>query len=282
MDDQFLHRLRREPPAAFATRLKWQLDRPVPTRRLGSRLILGLAICGTAFALVFPPSRHLLAGWFATPGIPISTAPQKNPLPASSPARPAGLPGQSSGRRAPQQAYVVPVPADTAPQIAPAPVPPQVEAPATDAPSVATPPVAPVIVGGVPQTPEMRALSAVTVRQGLFLNLGFVMQSLSTMLQRGGPPDMGVVRTNAIRLQTLSSMIPEVFQTDTHTFGINTRAVEGIWRNPQQFAAMAGDLTLATDALASAAASNDEIAAARAMIRVEMACTACHDVFRAK
>ncbi len=64
MDDEFLHRLRREPPTDFATRLKSQLDRAAPTRPRRAKWITGFALFGAAFALVAAPSRHILQELF--------------------------------------------------------------------------------------------------------------------------------------------------------------------------------------------------------------------------
>jgi cytochrome c556 len=282
MNDQFLHQLRRQPPADFAIRLKWQLDRPVPMRRFKSRLILGLAIFGTAFALVSPPGRRALGDWFATTTTPAQTAPRERSLPPRS-ASSAGMSAKPmASPRAAQPHYRSAVPEFDAPQSTPAPAAPEEQAATNAAQPAAMPAAVPVVVAGVPQTPEMQAASAVSLRRGLFLNLGFVMQRLNSMLQRGAPVDMGVIRTGAIRLQTLSAMIPELFHKDTRAFESNTRALEGIWRNPQEFAAKADDLTQATDALAAAAAANDDDAALRAIGRIAAACTACHDVYRAK
>jgi cytochrome c556 len=102
------------------------------------------------------------------------------------------------------------------------------------------------------------------------------------MLQRRLPLDAGVLRTSATRLQTLSSLIPEVFSKDTRAFAVNTRALESIWTTFPQFVSKADDLTLAADELAAAAAADDEVAALRAIGRIEAACNACHDVYRMK
>jgi cytochrome c556 len=93
---------------------------------------------------------------------------------------------------------------------------------------------------------------------------------------------MAVIRTSATRLQTLSAMIPEVFRKDTREFEANTRALDSIWTNPEGFAAKADELTRATDALSAAAATGDDVAAFQAIGRIATACTACHDVYRAK
>ena len=280
MDDQFLHRLRRDPPAGFATRLKWQLDRPVPARRFNSWLILGLVICGTAFALISAPGRHALGVWFATS----SSRPQAVPPTASHAGAPPAASaavvslGAVSPPRAGQPRNLSAVPSIPDTESASASVPTD----ADDAHPPATTRFAPVaIVPGALQTAQMQAAQALTLRQGLFRTLGFVMVPLGLM-QRGAPVDMGVVRSSATRLQTLSSLIPEVFRQDTRTFAVKTRAEDGIWTNFPDFQAKADDLALAADALAAAAATDDNVAARRAIGDIEGACSGCHDVYRDK
>ncbi len=280
MDDQFLHRLRRDPPAGFATRLKWQLDRPVPARRFSSRLILGLVICGTAFALISAPGRRALSDWLATSTTPPQSAPPVVSHTGTAPA--AGSALESRGAAGPPPVgpprNVSAVPSVPEQVSASASVP----ADADDAHPAGTTRFAPVaIVPGALQTAEMQAAQAVTLRQGLFRTLGFVMAPLGLM-QRGAPVDLGVVRTSAARLQTLSSLIPEVFRQDTRPFAVTTRAAEGIWTDFPDFQSKADDLALASAAVAAAAATSDDIAVHRAIGRIEEACTACHDVYRSK
>jgi cytochrome c556 len=278
MDDQFLHRLRREPPAKFAIRLKGQLDRPIPTRRSPTRLILLLAICGTAFALVSPPGRRALGDWFTTaPGPPQPARPEIASAPPPAAGATSRGPSAPSGDR-PRQ--VATLPASPAPLSA--------TVPAADAPQTATldpqatprstfAPV-PVVAGSLLQPPEVQAVAAALTRQGLFRTLSFVWGPLTSM-QRNIPLDMGVVRTSAIRLATLSALIPEVFSKDTRPFAVDTRAADSIWSEPQDFAAKADALTLAADALATAAATDDDVDALRAIARIQAACNACHAVY---
>jgi cytochrome c556 len=284
MDDQFLHRLRRDPPAPFAARLKWQLDRAVPARRFRWRLILGIAVCGAAFALISPPGRRALGDWFATTTSFPPTAPPE--ISSPTPAAPvlAGPPPAPSPGGAGRPRYGSAVTA--VPTLQPVPVPGAPELPADtfdtqSASGNAFVPV-PIIAGGLAQTPEMQAAAAVSLRQGLFKTLGFVMQPLASMLRRDGPLDMGVIRISATRLETLSSLIPEVFRSDTHPFDSDTHALDRIWAEPKNFAAKADDLNLAAAGLTQSATSGDDIAVRRAIVRIGAACTACHDVFRKK
>src|SRR6266704_2692156 len=97
MDDQFLHRLRREPPAGFTSRLKWQLDRPVPARPPRVRLLLVFAIFGTAFALVSPSTRRALDGLFhKTAGIAATPTGERG-LRQAPPAASPGVSGNIEG-----------------------------------------------------------------------------------------------------------------------------------------------------------------------------------------
>jgi cytochrome c556 len=284
MDDQFLHRLRREPPAEFAARLKWRLERPGPTRRFRAGLILGLALCGTAFALISPSGRRILGDWFATTTRPPQAAPSE--IPSRAPAAAAVAPAfrGPSPAAAGQPRYGSAVPSLLPPQSATVPGGAELEASTTDAQTSARPVFAPepIVAGYPPQTPEMQAAAAVSLRQGLFLNLGFVMRPLASMLQGEGPLDMGVVRISATRLATLSSLITEVFRKDTRPFALTTRALDTIWTDPKDFESKADALNLAAAALATAAATDDDVAVRRAIIGVGAACTACHNVYRVK
>jgi cytochrome c556 len=282
MNDQFLHRLRREPPSEFATRLKWQLDRPVPRRPRAGRWLLGLAIFGTAFALVFPPARHALQGLFesATRDAPVADDTTRRDAPAlvNSSGTLAGRANPRPNVRAAQFESATPL--AHAPQLTTTP-------PAADLPAAATgvgavgdmiAPVPKMAADGM--TPQMQADRAILLRQGLFKVMGWVIVRLNAMRHGDAPPDMKAMAAGADRLQQLSSMIPEVFQQDTRALDGRTHALSIIWNEPADFGSKVDDLTLAADSLAQAAASNDQVAAAKAIDRIENACSACHHVYR--
>jgi phosphate transport system substrate-binding protein len=70
MNDEFLYRLRKPPPADFATRLKKRLDRQDPAsetrkRPLNVYAILALLVGGTAFAFASPTVRQAAIALFA-------------------------------------------------------------------------------------------------------------------------------------------------------------------------------------------------------------------------
>jgi cytochrome c556 len=290
MDDQFLHRLRRDPPAGFATRLKWQLDRPLAARPSRLRLLLAFAIFGTAFALVSPSARRALGNLFdQAPGIPQTSLPR---IDLPQPPRPAaaGVYREAEGARSPPSPrhgalipHVAEPQADEAPSLPEEPV----DAPpsAPDAPPVAAPAmkatfvISPITNSG-PQTPQQRAAAAVATRQGLFRVLGLVTSPLSRMRPQQMPIDMEVAALSATRLAELSPLIPELFQQDTRPFIVDTHALDIIWMQFEDFESRSGQLTLAADALDRAVASRDEGAVLKAIQRIQMACRGCHDVYR--
>jgi cytochrome c556 len=290
MDDQFLHRLRRDPPAGFATRLKWQLDRPAAARPSRLRLLLAFAIFGTAFALVSPSARRALANLFdQVPGNPHTSVPG---IDLPQPPRPSapGVYREAESARSPPSPrhgalnpHVAGLQADAAPKLAEEPV--DAQPAASAAPPVAAPAVkasfviSPITNSGS-QTPQQRAAAAVATRQGLFRVLGLVISPLSRMRPQQMPVDMEVAGLSATRLAELSPLIPEVFQQDTRPFVADTHALDSIWMQFEDFESRSEQLTLAADALDRAVASRDEGAALMAIQRIQMACSGCHDVYR--
>jgi cytochrome c556 len=281
MDDQFLHHLRRDPPIAFATRLKWQLDRPAPTRPSRTRLLLMLAIFGTAFALVSPPVRHALGNLFdQAPGNP-QASPQLSDLPQPPPgSAPRSPPSPRYGALIP---HVAVPQADTAPGPLEGPVDAQPASPdvaAVTAPAVRSNFVISPITSSGPQTPQQQAEAAVATRQGLFRVLSSVTSPLSLQGQGNIPINMEVARIGASRLEELSALIPEVFRQDTRAFAVDTRALDNIWMQFENFESKSAELTLAANALDRAVASHDDGAALQAIDRIQTACRGCHDVYR--
>jgi cytochrome c556 len=281
MNDQFLHRLRREPRAEFATRLKWQLDRPMPTRRRGGRWVLALAIFGSAFALVSPPARHAFHALFESATNTVAaddTARPQAPGIVSSAVAPAGRANQRPNIRPAQ--FEPATPLSRAPALASTPLSADLVAGAKRVGAVGDM-VAPVTITGVGGlTPQLQADRAVVLRQGLFRVMAWVMLPLNAMRHGAAPVDMKLIAADADRLQQLSAMIPEVFHQDTRALDTDTRASSIIWNEPADFGSKVDDLTAGAAALARAGASSDEVAAAKAMDRIENACNACHHVYR--
>jgi cytochrome c556 len=64
MNDEFLYRIRTEPPASFARALKDRLDHTSRRRAKLASFGFGLFLFGTAFAMMSPAVREIVAGWF--------------------------------------------------------------------------------------------------------------------------------------------------------------------------------------------------------------------------
>ncbi len=282
MDDQFLQRLRRDPPAGFVARLKWQLDRPVAPSPARARLLLVCAIFGTAFALVSPPARRIFGELFYAD----SGAPQNGPG-AKDPAgrRPTASTGTSAdpvaARGAPRSADPAnlrhspglqsPPPADAGD--------PQTIRPEALPIATASSGSGSVIVPNLMAQTSHGAEAAVATRQGLFKVLSFAFAPLGSMLE-GSPVNTQLVSTDAHRLNALSAMIPELFRDDTSASDVKTRALETIWQQPADFASKAEALSLAADELGAAVATHDQAAVLEAIRRVGKSCTGCHDLYR--
>jgi cytochrome c556 len=132
-----------------------------------------------------------------------------------------------------------------------------------------------------PLTPEQQAQRAVDLRQGLFKVQGFSFAPTGAML-KGAPFDAAVVLKGAMRIETTSGLIPEVFQTDTHKFQLKTKARDSIWTSKADFDTKAEDLTKAAIALEAAAKGGDKGTTLKAAAAVGKACGSCHDDFRDK
>jgi cytochrome c556 len=65
MNDEFLYRIRTEPPASFARALKDRLDHTSRHRAKFASFGFGLFLFGTAFAMMSPALRERVAAWFA-------------------------------------------------------------------------------------------------------------------------------------------------------------------------------------------------------------------------
>ncbi len=110
--------------------------------------------------------------------------------------------------------------------------------------------------------------------------MGWVVAPLFAMARGEVPLDEQRLALSADRLQQLSSLIPEVFQSDTHLADVATMATPNIWIQRDDFAARADALTDAADALASAATDHDREASIKAILQISAACNTCHLAYR--
>lgn len=91
--------------------------------------------------------------------------------------------------------------------------------------------------------------------------------------------DAEAVELRANRVRMMSTMIEEAFRRDTRGSGYETRALEPIWENYEDFTEKARNLTRAAAAL-GASASEGEDAFKKAFARTGGACKGCHDEYR--
>ncbi len=130
-----------------------------------------------------------------------------------------------------------------------------------------------------PSTPQQVVQNAVKIRKALLDVQSFAFGPVVAML-RGSPFDAAAAAKSAVRIQVTASMIPEVFQTDTHKFQVQTKAREGIWSNKADFDAKAKGLQDAAAALETAAKGGDKETTLTAAKAVGKACSACHDEYK--
>jgi cytochrome c556 len=127
---------------------------------------------------------------------------------------------------------------------------------------------------------EKHAIKATELRQSILSLISSNMGSLGAMAKGQIPVDAAVVEKNAIRINQLSLMLDDYFQTDTSSFDVKTQAKSSIWTEQDKFSAKIEDLTSASSALMVAAQSKDEGAIKKAIGGVGKTCGSCHDDYR--
>lgn len=130
-------------------------------------------------------------------------------------------------------------------------------------------------------SPEEQAEAAVGTRQAVFKLLAFNMGPLQGMA-RGGDFDQAVAVEALERIQTLATMIPDVFANDTTTYDLETRALDGIWADMGGFNSAADDLSAGAAAAMALITSEGADGVRQAIQQVGPTCGACHDAYRAE
>ncbi len=136
---------------------------------------------------------------------------------------------------------------------------------------------------GGPPNPEAQAKTAIETRQAVFKLIANQNGAAGAMQRNQREFDAAVVGRNAVRIQTLAGMIPELFTADTRAVKtFKTAALDGIWTSQADFAAKADGLAKAAAGVVEAAKTGDKAATMKAQAEIGKACGACHDNFRAK
>ena len=127
---------------------------------------------------------------------------------------------------------------------------------------------------------ERQAANAVQFRQSLLQLVRSNLGPLGAMAKGQIPYDVNVMSTNAVRLEQLSLMLPDYFETDTRAFSVETESLPKIWDEMDSFLSKANDLTVAAKALQVASKSGDESEYRAAIGKVGSTCKGCHDSYK--
>lgn len=130
------------------------------------------------------------------------------------------------------------------------------------------------------QTPEEMAQEAADVRQSVYKLLKAHMDPISAMARGRLPFDAALARKNSERISQLAAMIPDVFETDTRGFEVETLALDKIWDNKEDFVKHAQELVDKANAFAAAAQSGDQMTTMKELRPLGAACGNCHDNYR--
>jgi cytochrome c556 len=127
---------------------------------------------------------------------------------------------------------------------------------------------------------EKHAIKATELRQSVLSLLGSNMGPLGAMAKGKIDVNATLVEKNAVRINQLSLMMSDYFQTDTSAFKVKTDAKKVIWTEHDKFLKNIEKLTAASSALIVAAQSNDKTTIRKAIGGVGKTCGGCHDDFR--
>jgi cytochrome c556 len=313
MNDDFLYRIRTQPPPHFAAALKARLDRAPRRRAQVARIGLALLLFGTAFAIVSPGVRQSVSSLFtgARDGneerrlAGASLRPNdKQDIDLREPAAPAengafppdgdGLAPDGRGER------INPLLVNRSPSASshpPAEQTPEPSLPPEDA--VFVPPPLPAsnpgpsaassgfIVTGPLLAEEGTAAYAFQTRRALFTviawtteSLEAAMKSLQVAAHENRPVDVRAAELHASRLERLAPLVADAFAQDTRLDEVQTRALDDIWERPDAFSAKIVDLTEYASAASKALRTGDRNRAYRYVLHLKRTCTECHEEFR--
>ena len=293
--DDFIYRLRPQPPPQFAARLKAKLDRqaPEPAARRWVRwpLILGIFIGGLTFAAVAFLVPHLRTSARDPSSPPVVTtlgARPMSPLTATPPqpevsgdqfesAAPAATPRQSGSVSA-GPATEPATGASRAPTNL-------AEAMASSSESSSSaadegPGRTLVYDASGSSSPQEIARQAVEARQGLFRVLGWATAKPIDMLTGRRAFDADEVLKYAVRIEQLAPMIKDVYRLDTRNTGVPSRSLDALWDHRAEFDAMVGSLRVDAATAVVAARTGEREASLKAFKRLVESCDECHDKFR--
>jgi cytochrome c556 len=119
-------------------------------------------------------------------------------------------------------------------------------------------------------------------RQAHMKEMGKASKAIADGL-KAGSADPTVIKPNADKIVAGAKALPTWFPKGSGPeTGIKMKALPVVWTDPQEFAAKAHDLAIATAQLDAVSGSGDVAKVAPAMKAVGQACHACHEKFQAK
>lgn len=309
MNDDFLYRIRTEPPEPFARELKSRLDRSQLGASRRIRLGMGLLMLGTAVAFAVPGVRNAVVELFATrvantevpPANELRARPDKSDVRirvsggAAAASADATQPRTDRDLRISAQRWTTGQrpPATSANQIVAG----RGVAPATDAPppdigkmirALGDLPVGPTTPEGAftkvwPLMEEPASMDdAVKTRLALFNVMAWNVRYLEYTFRDDKTYDPKSMQIVAERLQQLALMIDDAFEMDTRKTDLPVQARDTIWTDRATFRAKAMEMAEEAETLAYRASMREPPPGfvARQAKRLILTCTGCHEIFR--
>ena len=129
-------------------------------------------------------------------------------------------------------------------------------------------------------TSEKQAKASIQFRKAILQLVRSNMGPLGGMAKGQIPYDAEVMATNGLRIEQLSYMMEDYFATDTRKFDLKTDASDDIWKNSDDFNALALDMADAAKDLQQVAESGEESDFRKAIGAVGATCKACHDKYK--
>jgi len=284
MNDDFLYRLRTEPPPHFAETLKARLDRG--TKRTVRAWHFGLIalLFGTAFAMMTYWKQPVPAPTSTNAPAPIQRGLARvfadKPVPRTEPALlPAAPPAPASEDL--KTAVRALLEEERAKRQLPVTLSSLSETPATaSADSDADDSQTAFIVSGALSGGYGTPAYTVETRLAYFTVMEWITKPLQDMVTQRAPMDAKKAQTAATRLMALMTMMPELFEKDERASGVQTRTRSAVWEQRASFVHEIFEFSRSVQALSVAARSNDEPLLKQATTRVFKGCSSCHDKFR--
>ena len=287
MNDDFLYRLRTEPPPHFAEALKARLDRRAKRSVRPWHFAVGVLLFGVAFAMVSYWNREAPQPIAAAPqeaqqGLAHAFGERKLESPSAG-VEPSDTPPAPS-RDAVKEGVRALIDEEQAKRRLPVTLPPLPSATETSAgtregTSAEDTDSAFIVTGpllGESGTPA----STFETRRAYFAVLEWSMKSLRDMQLRRMPVDRKSARTTAYRLAVLTPMLPELFRKDERGSPVATRANGLVWEQQPRFQAETVRFMKSLKTLVDATNSGDDAQVRNAIAGVDLVCSSCHQTFR--